>query len=216
MLRKKQSEGKKIDPPSGFRENLRAEQTQQGGRDVTLASGLLLLPNTHPRPAQAGHELWDALPHSSGALCELNAHVSTCPAGTISHIAHAHERLALLSEEYTCSTIVPGPESQLALPYSGVSLLSYFTLCAPISFSLTCVPAQLLQSCLTLFNPMDCSPPGSPVHGILQWRMLEWVAMLSSRESSWLRDQTGVSCVGRQILYRWGTRESPSPLNWDY
>lgn len=44
MLRKKQSEGKKIDPPSGFRENLRAEQTQQGGRDVTLASGLLLLP----------------------------------------------------------------------------------------------------------------------------------------------------------------------------
>ena len=46
MLRKKQSEGKKIDPPSGFRENLRAEQTQQGGRDVILASGLRLFPNT--------------------------------------------------------------------------------------------------------------------------------------------------------------------------
>jgi hypothetical protein len=47
MLRKKQkSEGKKIDPPSGFEENLRAEQTQQGSRDLTLASGLHLFPNT--------------------------------------------------------------------------------------------------------------------------------------------------------------------------
>ena len=39
--------------------------------------------------------------------------------------------------------------------------------------------AKLLQSCLTLCDPMDCSPPGSSVHGILQTRILEWVAMLS-------------------------------------
>ena len=39
-----------------------------------------------------------------------------------------------------------------------------------------CVHAKLLQSCLTLCNPMDCSPPGSSVHGILQARILEWVA----------------------------------------
>ena len=38
------------------------------------------------------------------------------------------------------------------------------------------------QSCLTLCDPMDCSPPGSSVHGILQARRLEWVAMPSSRE----------------------------------
>ena len=48
----------------------------------------------------------------------------------------------------------------------------------------TCVHIQSLQLCLTLGNPMDCSPPGSSVHGILQARILEWVAMTSSRGSS--------------------------------
>ena len=45
-----------------------------------------------------------------------------------------------------------------------------------------CVCAQSLQSCLTLFNSMDCSPPGSSVHGILQARVLEWVAISFSRD----------------------------------
>ena len=40
--------------------------------------------------------------------------------------------------------------------------------------------AKLLQSCLTLCNPVDCSPPGSSVHGILQARILRWVIMPSS------------------------------------
>ena len=40
-----------------------------------------------------------------------------------------------------------------------------------------CVCAKLLQSCPTLCNPLDCSPPGSSVHGILQARILEWVAI---------------------------------------
>ena len=56
-----------------------------------------------------------------------------------------------------------------------------------------CVCAQLLQLCLTLFDPEDCSPPGSSVCGILQARILEWVAMPSSRGSSKPRDQTHVS-----------------------
>ena len=56
-----------------------------------------------------------------------------------------------------------------------------------------------MQSCLTLCNPMDCSLPGSPVHGIFQSRRLEWVSISFSRGSS--RDQSRVSCVGRQILY---------------
>ena len=55
------------------------------------------------------------------------------------------------------------------------------------------VCAQLLQSCPTLCNPIHCSPPGSSVHGILQTRILEWVAMPSSRGSSQLRDRTHVS-----------------------
>ena len=59
----------------------------------------------------------------------------------------------------------------------------------------------------------DCSPQGSSVHGILQARILEWVAMLSSRRSSQPRDQTQVSyisCTGRQVLYHWTTWESTS------
>ena len=56
------------------------------------------------------------------------------------------------------------------------------------------VCAKLLQSCLTPCDPMDCSPPGSSVHGILLLRILEWVAMASSRVSY-------VSCTGSWVLY---------------
>ena len=56
-----------------------------------------------------------------------------------------------------------------------------------------CVPAQSLRSCVTLCDPRDCSPPGSSVHGILQARILQWVAMPSSRGSSWPRDWSHVS-----------------------
>ena len=51
------------------------------------------------------------------------------------------------------------------------------------------------QSCLTLCDSMDCSPPGSSVHGIFQARILEWVATPFSQGSSWPRDWTHVSCV---------------------
>ena len=54
---------------------------------------------------------------------------------------------------------------------------------------------QSLQLCLTLCDPMDYSPPGSSVHGILQARILEWPAMPSSRGSSLPRDRTHVSCI---------------------
>ena len=56
-----------------------------------------------------------------------------------------------------------------------------------------CVWTKSLQSCPTLWYPMDHNPPGSSVHGILQVRILEWAAVPSSRGSSWLRDQTRVS-----------------------
>ena len=58
-----------------------------------------------------------------------------------------------------------------------------------------CLCAQSLQSCLTLCDPMIGSLPGSSVHGILQARTLEWVAMPSSRGSSQSRDQTQISCI---------------------
>ena len=54
-----------------------------------------------------------------------------------------------------------------------------------------------VQSCPTLCDPMDCSLPGSSIHGVLQARILEWVATSFSRGSSRLRDSTCVSCIGK-------------------
>ena len=71
-----------------------------------------------------------------------------------------------------------------------------------------CACSKSLQSCLTLCDSMDCSPLGSSVHGILQARIVEWVAMCCSRGSSQPRDRTRVFCTGRQILYHWGTWEA--------
>ena len=67
-----------------------------------------------------------------------------------------------------------------------------------------CMCAKSLQSCLTLGDSMDCIPPGSSVHGILRARILERVAISSSRRSYRPRDRTLVSrvfCVGRWVLY---------------
>ena len=64
--------------------------------------------------------------------------------------------------------------------------------------------AKSLQSCPTLCDPIDGSPPGSSIHGIFQARILEWVAMPSSRGSFRPRDGTPVSyvfCAGRWVLY---------------
>ena len=75
--------------------------------------------------------------------------------------------------------------------------------------------AKSLQSCLTLCDAMDCSPPGSSVHGILQARILEWVAISSFRGSSRPWDQTQVSYVsyiGRQVLCHQRHLGSPSFL----
>ena len=63
-----------------------------------------------------------------------------------------------------------------------------------------CCSYLLARSNLTLCNPMDCSPPGSSVHGILQARILKWVAISSSRVSSQPRDQTRVSRVAGEFF----------------
>ena len=67
---------------------------------------------------------------------------------------------------------------------------------------------SVAKSCPTLWDPMDFSPPGSSVHGILQARILEWVAIFSSRGSSWPRDWAPVSCTSRPVLYHWATWEA--------
>ena len=68
------------------------------------------------------------------------------------------------------------------------------------------------QSCLTVCNPVDCRSPGSSVHGILQARILEWVAMLFSRGSSRPRDQTWVSHMAGRFFTIWATGDQFSSV----
>ena len=66
-------------------------------------------------------------------------------------------------------------------------------------FILMC--AKLLQSCLTICNPMDCSLPGSSVHGILQARILEWVVISFSREKYEVSEVSEVKSLSRVPLF---------------
>ena len=65
-----------------------------------------------------------------------------------------------------------------------------------------------LLSRVWLCDPVDCSLPGSWIHGILQARILEWVAISFSRGSSWPRDRTWVSCIADRRFTVWATREA--------
>ena len=69
--------------------------------------------------------------------------------------------------------------------------------------------SEVAQLCPTLCNPMNCSLPGSSVHGIFQARILEWVAISFSRGSSQPRDRTLVFCVVGRRFTIWDTREAP-------
>jgi len=62
------------------------------------------------------------------------------------------------------------------------------------------VSELVAQLCLTLFDLMDCNPPDSSVHGIIQARILEWVAIFFSKGSFQPRDQTRVSCIAGRSL----------------
>ena len=86
---------------------------------------------------------------------------------------------------------------ELPVSYSKFPLLSILHMCVLVA-----------QECLTLCNPMDCSPPGFSVHGILQARILEWLAIPFSRESSQPRDWTWVSFIAGRFFTIWITREA--------
>ena len=71
--------------------------------------------------------------------------------------------------------------------------------------------SEVAQLCPTLCDPMDCSLPGFSLHGILQGRVLEWVAIPFSRGSSWSRDRTRVSWIPGRHFNLWATREALTP-----
>ena len=96
-----------------------------------------------------------------------------------------------------------------------------FFLCASVSSNGMVITSEtcVVRVCVCVYvshsvmsdslRPMNCSPPGSPVRGISQARILEWVAISSSMGSPRPRDWNRVSCIGRWILCHWATWEAP-------
>ena len=70
------------------------------------------------------------------------------------------------------------------------------------------VKNEVSQPCLTLCEPVDCSPPGVSIHGVLQARILEWVAISFSRGSSQTRNRTHISLIAGRFFTSWATREA--------
>ena len=94
---------------------------------------------------------------------------------------------------------------------SGLSLsvmFSRFILVAYLRVSILFTHVLVAQSCPTLFDPTNCSPPGFSVHGMVQARILEWVAIPSSRGSSQSRDQTLISGIAGRIFTVWAIGKS--------
>ena len=78
--------------------------------------------------------------------------------------------------------------------YTNMAIIIYIYIC------LVGDKVKVAQLCPTLCGSMDYNPPGSSVHGILQARILEWVAISFSRGSSRPRDQTQVSCIAGRFF----------------
>ena len=86
----------------------------------------------------------------------------------------------------------------LAAPLSYI--FHFLKMCVYINVHLHKIEHSVSQSCLTLYNPMDCSPQGSSVHRISQARILDQVAISYSRGYSWLRDQTCISFMAGKFF----------------
>ena len=124
----------------------------------------------------------------------------------------------LRSSVAACKDLVPWPGIKPGPPVLGAWSLSHWTTkkvpWGPLLIKLFLfldIRKDFVLLCPSLCDPMGCSPTGSPVHGISQAKIQEWVAISSSRRSSRPRDRTCLSwasCIGRWILYQWATWEA--------
>ena len=109
-------------------------------------------------------------------------------------------------EKYIEYSMPPSPETHQSFffhfPQKAITLISSLCVFPEILIVNTspCMCAKSLQFCLTLCKPLDCSLPGSSVHGILQAGILEWVANPFSRGSSRFRDRTQVSSITGEVF----------------
>ena len=99
----------------------------------------------------------------------------------------------------------------IPVPYDEKDIFFFFLVLVPEG--LVCLhemkwgEMKVCQSCLTLCDPIDCSPPGSSVHGLFQARISEWVAISFSRGSSQYRNRTHFYCIAGRLFTIWTTRE---------
>ena len=136
--------------------------------------------------------------HSTGILCEVWLQKCSFP---VIQICTIQKALAVL-RRWTVGSMFMSLNKQV----------DFSEVLSPIT------RRSVAQSCLTLWDPMSdpcVSPPGSSVHGILQARIPEWVAVLFSRGSSQPRDWTQVSSIAGRFFTVWATRKAPitSPYN---
>ena len=111
----------------------------------------------------------------------------------------------LLCALQNCLNLITG--SEVAKTFISFLLLWSLGITHCILFEVK-VKVLVAHLCLTLYDPMDCSLPGSSIHGILQARILEWVAIPFSRASAQPRDQTQVSRIAGGFFTSCDTREA--------
>ena len=100
------------------------------------------------------------------------------------------------------------------LPLPGLSK-ALRTLSFHLSLKYVCMLSYWVVS-LSVCDPVDSSPPGSSVHGIILARILEWVAISFSRRSSWPRDWTQTSCAAGRFFTIWATKQAQLPTSrWE-
>ena len=103
----------------------------------------------------------------------------------------------------------PAKVSSFWFPFYFLKSFIVFDICFYLtSYHIYMLKLKATQSCLTFCDPMDYSQPGSSIRGILQERVLEWVAISFSRGSSFPRDWTQVSCIAGRFSTNWATRKA--------
>ena len=117
-------------------------------------------------------------------------------------------RELLMDREAWHAAVREVAKSRTQLNWTISDVEHFFTCLFCISLETEMKWKSVTQSCLTLCNPMDYSPPGSSVHGISQTRILEWVPIPFSRGSSQPRDRTRASYIAGGYFTIWATREA--------
>ena len=151
---------------------------------------------------------WIAVPFSRGSSWPRDRTQVSCIAGRFftiwatGKISGSREIKAFLEEQWKTKLIKIQASLVLVLtkPLRRRKANHFILLCLVL----------VTQSCPTLHYRMDYSPPGSSVHGILQARILEWIAVSFSRGSSWFRNRSRISCIIGRFFTNWATRETAS------